>query len=273
MATMELENDLPMSIPLTYEMLDGTSRTMDFRAANVPTSNNGRKVSSGSLRWADTEPNERGWFKVGSDNELTVILPHSGPFAVFFDEEVCAKLFDKKGLYTADCFAIVPGMKCFVENTGQDRQFSVLAVASKQGKELGLDPADEDANVFTLYTYILEPREEEATRGITRGITRDITKSVTGSCGPTRGATRSAPTQSTKTYNVAAGFGEKTGTTWTTSTRLSASKTLTTQFRIKVLQRNTEKPVSFTQKFRAGAFEADPVSGESGAEAEDGAEK
>lgn len=244
---------LPTSIALTYENLDGTSETVDMLAANVPTTKNGRNVSSGSLHWGDTNPNERGCFKVDNDNELTIFLPHSGPFALFFDKDrVCAKLHDKKGLYKTDSFAIVPAMRCFVENTGQASQFSVLAATSQQGKELGLDPDDEDANVFALHTLLLEPPVEDF-------------------LGPTRGATRGAtrgPTRSTKGYNVAAGFGEKTGTTWTTSTALHASKTLITQFRMKVQKRNTEQPVSFTQH-RAAAFEADPVSGESEAEAED----
>jgi hypothetical protein len=247
---------LPMRIPLTYEMLDGTTETVDMLAANVQITKNGHNVSSGSLHWRELNANSRGCFKVDNDNELTVFLPHSGPFAFFFDkDQVCAKLHDKKGLYKANSFAIVPGMRCFVENTGQARQFSVLATSSEQGKELGLDPTDEDANVFTLHTFLVEP-PVDAIIGPTRGGTRGATR------GPTRGI---------KGYNVAAGFGEETGTTWTKSNALPASETLATQFRIKVLQRNTEQPVSFTQQHRAGAFEADPVSGES--ETEDATDK
>jgi|MDTC01.1.fsa_nt_gb hypothetical protein len=262
MATTNCEEVLPQSLDLKYEMLDGTVVTVTMWAANVPpTTSTGRKVRSGSLHFGDTEPNDRGYFTVEKEDELTIFLPKSGRFAFFFQREVSVKLLDDKGLYKSDCMAIVPDMKCFIENVGQDYQFSVLATTSEQGKELGLDHADKDNGVFTMHTRILqdavEDEEDLFTRGIygpTRGGGPLIRKGIsapTRSCGPTR---------STKAYNVAAGFADKTNTTWTTSDRVPASKMKTIRFRIKVLQRNTKESVAFRQQFCAAAFKADPLS-------------
>ena len=262
MATTYCEEALPQSLDLKYEMLDGTVMTVTMWAANVPCrTSTGRKVTSGSLHFGDTEQKDRGLFKVENEDKLTIILPKSGPFALFFQREVCVKLLDNKGLYKSDSMAIVPDMKCFIENVDQDYQFSVLATTSEQGKELGLNPADEDNGVFTLQTRLLQDAvEDDEEDFIAKGI-----YGPTRSCGPTRSRgptrsapTRSAPTHSTKTYNVAAGFADKTNTTWTTSDKVPASKMKTVRFRMKTLQRNTKEPVSFTQEFSAATFEADP---------------
>jgi hypothetical protein len=251
-ATMQSERTkgLVPRITLTHEMLDGTSETVEMMVANIPPTLNGRNVSIGSLCYEETMLNDRGWFKVGEDNQLTVFLEHSGTFAFFFDlpvryTEICCKMEDKKGLYQGKQFAILRDMRCFNDNVGQNKQFSVLTTLSQQGQEMGLEQ-DPDANLNTLYTFLVEP---EATRG-------SVAKSVTRSA--SRGL-RGPPTQNTQTWNCHMGFGLKTDTEWVTVNRDPASETLTTKFRIKVLERDNKAPVPFTKQFTAPDFEPDPV--------------
>tara|TARA_Y100000389_G_scaffold37286_1_gene31614 strand:- start:36539 stop:37372 length:834 start_codon:yes stop_codon:yes gene_type:complete len=248
-----MPSEVKDALDFVCEMHGGGVKHVRMRIANLPEKTpNGNRVSSGSLHWDFIAERLRGHFVLHGEelNKIEADIPTSGPFGFFFDwegdDDMSIRLTDEKGKFPDGDRAIVKKMTCFCENPDVPYQFSELVNESEQGKAQGLGSADILSGVITLHLRFLRDPEVRALK-------------AKGLC--TRGG---APR---KSFNGEVGLGAYTGTTWKTSNQVPVSEIKTMKFRIKVGQRETEKPVAFAstlqeaqKKYGPSEFEPDDMS-------------